>query len=187
METIKAKLVGISPIMFHSERLANPTDSGTRELKKLTTQRGKTDETQLQIKELEWRLGFYECDGRPVVPADNVLATVLQGARKLKKGKDVSAGVIEGAPHFFLQYEGPKTIDKLKSDERFCDYRSVVISQRRTMRARPIFRDWSLDISLQFDSEIIQESDLKQALEIAGERVGLCERRPRYGRFLVEF
>jgi hypothetical protein len=186
MKTLKAKLVGIAPIMFHSERLANPTDKFTKELKKLTDVRKKTDQTREEIKMLEWRGGFYEHEGRPVVPADNILACILQGARKLKKGKDVSAGVIEGAPHFLLEYEGPKTIDKLKEDARFMDYRSVVIAGRRTMRARPIFKDWGLRIEVKFDPDIIQESELWQSLEIAGERIGLCERRPRLGRFLVE-
>lgn len=186
METLKAKLVGVAPIMFHSERLANPTDPFTRELKKLCAQRKKTDQQLEEIKWLEWRGGFYEADGKPVVPSDNVLACVLQGARKLKKGKDVSAGVISTEPHFALDYEGPKTIEKMKRVDSFCDYRSVVIAGRRTMRARPIFKSWSLSIQLMFDPEIIELREVMQSLEIGGERIGLCERRPRYGRFLVE-
>jgi hypothetical protein len=186
METIKAKLVGVSPIMFHNERLANPEDKFKRELSKLTSQKKKTDDQIKQIKWIEWEGGFYERDGKPIVTSDVVLATLLNGARKLKKGMDVSSGVIETEDHFFLGYEGPKTIEKLKGDMRFCDYRSVVVAGRRVMRARPIFKGWSLEIGLQFDTEIIDESTLWQALEIAGERVGMCERRPRYGRFVVE-
>jgi hypothetical protein len=187
LETIKAKLVGVAPIMFHNERLANPTDKYKRELSKLTVQKKKTDDLFEQIKWLEWRAGFYEHDDRPVVTADIVLATVLNGARRLKKGGEVSAGVIESGPgYFFLEYEGPKTIEKLKGDMRFCDYRTVVVNRKRTMRARPIFKSWSLEIGLQFDPELLNASELWQALEIAGERIGMCERRPRYGRFGVD-
>jgi hypothetical protein len=186
LKTLKAKLVGVAPIMFHNERLANPTDPLTRELKKLTAQRSKSDDLYEQIKHLEWRAGFYEEEGRVVVPADNVLATVLQGARKQKKGKDVSAGVIADAAAFQLEYDGPKDWNGLYADQRFVDYRTVVIGGRRTMRARPIFKEWQLSITLLFDPEIMNDRDLRQAIEIAGERVGICERRPRYGRFLVE-
>lgn len=186
MEPFKATLTGVAPIMFHSERLANPTDPRTRELKKLTSLRPKTDEILEEIKWQEWRAGFYERDGRPVVPSDNVLAVVVQGARKLRKGKDVSAGVIDGAPDFLLKYKGPKKIEDMRGNESFLDYRSVVVSRSRIMRARPIFRDWSIVIELLFDPDIVQRSELKQALEIGGERIGLCERRPRLGRFSVK-
>ena len=185
MELFTAKLTGLSPIMFHNERLVDPGNHYTQELKKLTSQRAKTDELLEEIKWLEWRAGFYEHDGRPVVPADNVLATGLQGARKRKLGKHFEAGVFEKEPHFFLDYEGPKKIDKLK-DPRWLDYRSVVVSRRRVMRARPIFRNWGVTIALYFDPEIIELSQLQEAFQIAGERIGMCERRPRLGRFAVE-
>ena len=187
LEKLKLKLVGVAPIMFHNERLANPTDPGTRELRRLTTQRNKSDDILEQIKKIEWRLGFYESeDKRPVVTSDMVLASVLQGARKLKKGKEVSAGVLAEEPWFPLTYDGPKQIDDLYEDARFVDYRSVVISGRRMMRARPVFKAWSLSVVLMYDEELINGRDLRQAAEIAGERIGMGERRPRLGRFLVE-
>lgn len=186
LDKLKVKLKGIAPIMFHNERLANPTDPFTRELKKLTASRNKTDDLLEQIKHLEWRAGFYEHDGKVVVTADMVLACILQGARKQKKGKDVSAGVFADDASFPLDYDGPKSWDGLYADERFVDYRGVVVAGRRTMRARPIFRDWRLTVTLLYDSEIINERDLMQAIEVAGERVGMGERRPRYGRFQVE-
>lgn len=186
MDILKTTLIGIAPLCFHSERLANPTDPFTRELKKLTAQKRKTDELQEQIKWLEWRAGFYEHEGRAVVPADNVLAVVVQGARKLKKGKDASAGVFEAEPQFALRYKGADTIEGLKGDHRFCDYRSVVVGGRRVMRARPIFKHWELPIALHFDPEILSKEELVQSLMLGGERVGLCERRPRWGRFTVK-
>lgn len=186
MKTMKMKFTGVSPIMFHNERLANPTHPMTRELKKLTLVKKKTDDVLEQIKWLEWRCGFYENDGVPVVPADNVLAVGLNGAKKMKLGRQFSAAVIETEPFFVLGHKGPKTIDKLEHDERFCDYRTVVVSQRRMMRARPIFREWWLQVGVQFDPELMQESEVLRSYEIGGEQIGLCERRPRYGRFLVE-
>ncbi len=173
--------------MFHSERLANPTDPYTRELKKLTGQRKKTDEVLEDIKWLEWRAGFYERDGRPIVPEDNILAVTNRGARKFKRGKDVNSGVLSAHSHYFLEYEGPKEIDALKGDVRFLDYRSVVVSRSRCMRARPIFREWALNVEWLYDPDVIDEASLKQAIIQGGHYVGICERRPRCGLFDVEF
>lgn len=189
MQELKAKFVGVAPIMFHNERLANPSDPYTREIKKLTGQRKKTEEIFEQIKKIEWRAGFYEQDGRPVVPSDNVLGCIQNGSRKLKRGQDFNAAVIAPVAFFPLIYDGPKKIDDLYGDGTtlFVDYRSVVVNRARCMRARPIFREWELEIVLNFDEEIFNRADLEQCIEIAGERIGLCERRPRCGRFLVEW
>ena len=188
MQELKVKLVGVAPIMFHNERLANPSDPFKREIGKLTSQKKKTDEIYEQIKKLEWRAGFYEnAKGRVVVPSDNVLGCVQNGSRKLKRGMDFNASVLCSQPSFELEYEGPKDWEGLYADGRFCDYRTVVVNRNRTMRARPIFHDWALTIALSYDEEIFNEADLKQCIEIAGERIGLCERRPRCGRFIPEF
>lgn len=189
MQELKAKLVGVAPIMFHNERLANPADPFTREIKKLTGQKKKTEDIHEQIKRLEWRAGFYEHEGRVVVPSDNVLGCIQNGSRTLKRGKDFNASVFAPVAFFPLVYDGPKDFDGLYGDgtSLYVDYRSVVVSQRRVMRSRPIFREWELQIELRFDEEIFNRQDLQQCIEIAGERIGLCERRPRCGRFLVEW
>lgn len=186
MQEIKVRWKGVAPIMFHNERLANPTNEHTRELKKLTSQRKKTDDILEQIKKIEWRAGFYDVNDRVVVPSDNVLATTINGARKLKKGKDVNAGVFAQEAYFPLEYDGPKGFEKLWEDGRFLDYRGVVINRSRCMRARPVFQTWSLIVTLFFDPEIVTESELRQSMKIGGEVIGLCERRPRCGRFFVE-
>jgi hypothetical protein len=54
------------------------------------------------------------------------------------------------------------------------------------MRCRPVFPKWSLAISLDVNTDIIDTHKVLKAYELAGERVGLLEYRPRYGRFTVE-
>lgn len=190
MKTFKAKIVGISPLMTHNEQLANPMAPTTRELKKLTSQRGKTDELLEQIMKLEWMGGLYLRDGRVVMPGDNVIACLKEGAKKRKKGKEFAAGVLPSEDFFPLEYEGPKTVEGLWEDGRFLDYRGVVIAGKRLMRARPIFRNWSLDLSFTYDPDIVNEEEIREALDAAGERCGFCERRPSkggsFGRFIVD-
>ena len=186
MKTLKLKLTGIAPLMMHSERAANPRDKGTIELKKIATQKKKSEETLEQLAEMEWRLGIYEQAGVPCLPADNLLACVKEGARKRKIGKQVEAGVFTEQKYFTLDYDGPKTVDGLWKDGRFFDYRSVGVNQRRVMRARPRFDEWSAVVAMVFDEELISESDLLDVCGIAGLQVGLCEKRPQFGRFQVE-
>ncbi len=187
LERLNVKLTGIAPLMMHNGRLADPTNKWTIELKKLTSNRKKTDEDLLQIRRVEWFGGLYIDDkDRVCVPADCVLAVVLGGAKKSKDGKETQVAVFETQPWYPLKYDGPTSLDKLYTDGRFDDYRSVVISQKRVMRCRPIFPSWSLDVSLDVNTDIIDARKVVKAFEMAGERVGLLEYRPRYGRFTAE-
>jgi hypothetical protein len=187
MKTVTLKLRGVAPLLMHNARLADPTDPITREKSKISKGRNKTEETLLAIKELEWRGGLYlDEKGRPSIPADMLLATCINGARKAKLGKEASAAVYCEEAFFPLEYDGPKDLKKLYEDGRFCDYRSVAQQKQRIMRARPIFRQWSVDVAMQVDDEIINPEQVREAMIAAGARVGFGDFRPRYGRFVVE-
>jgi hypothetical protein len=187
METVKATLVGVAPLLMHNGRLADPTNKFTKEIKKVATKRKKTEEDFLELKRLEWRGSLLEDDdGNIAMPADYILALVIAGAKKHKRGQDAKAGVYEAKPFFPFIHAGPKGIDELWEDGRFCDYRGVKVQQARTMRARPIFRTWSVPVELLVDPEIMNPGDAIEALKMGGERCGLGDFRPRYGRFVVE-
>ena len=49
METLKIRLIGETPLMIHNNRLANPLNEYSRELKKLTKKRDKTDADVMEI------------------------------------------------------------------------------------------------------------------------------------------
>jgi hypothetical protein len=179
MQTFKATLTGTAPLIMHNERLANPRDPHTRALKELTSVRSKTDEVLADIQKTEWRGGLYEFNKRAVVPAANVLA------RKLKQGKAIASSVFSLDAFYVLTYDGPTDFEALYDDGRFSDYRSVGVNQSRVMRSRPIFPEWSIKISLEFDADVVTPEVLSQSLDIAGRQIGLCDHRPQYGRFVV--
>lgn len=186
MEMLKAKLTGVSPLLMHNERLANPRDPHTRALKELTAVRKKTDETLEAIQKAEWRGGLYEHNKRVAMPSANVLACLKEGARKLKRGKDIVSSVISLEAFYTFSYNGPEDFEELYNDGRFSDYRSVGVNMSRVMRSRPVFPDWSVKAEFQFDSDVIDQNTIIQALEIAGGQIGLCDHRPQFGRFSVE-
>jgi hypothetical protein len=161
----------------------------TRELKRLTDKKKKTEEDLLEIKQFEWRCGFYTDEkNRPCIPVGVLLAALIAGAKKSKNGPQAKAGIFPaaGADSFPIEFDGPKAIDKMWDDGRFCDYRGVVVNRSRVMRSRPIFRNWSLDVAVDFAPDVIDRGSVAEAFEKCGQLVGLCELRPQMGRFVLE-
>lgn len=187
MKTFKASIRGITPLMMHSERLADPTQEVTRALKKLTAKRNKTEEDLLFLKRAEWEGGMYQDEsGAPAVPIDWILAVLLGGAKKSKQGPLVKAGVFSGLERFFpLTFDGPKDIEEMWSAGKYCDYRGVKVGQAKVMRARPVFPGWSLDFSVEYDPDTVDGGVIEEALVKAGSLLGMGDYRPRFGRFEV--
>lgn len=182
------RLTGTRPILMHNGQLADPANPFVKEIKKIP--RKKSDEDYETLKNLEWRASLYLDDtGNVVVPADNIWAMIVSGAKKFKEGPAAKAGVIDADPHWPLLIDGAKSptqYKKLEGNIRYYDYRGVKVQASRIMRSRPIFRNWAVEIKLLIDSEIINIGQVTQSLEIAGQRLGLGDYRPRFGRFDVE-
>jgi len=53
------------------------------------------------------------------------------------------------------------------------------------MRTRPIFKEWSIHAKFQYEDGQVNKHQVDTAVIKAGELVGLCDWRPRYGRFSV--
>lgn len=187
LEKVEATLIGVAPLLMNNGRKANPLDEWTQKLSAMTKKRQKTLADFAAIREVEWYGGIYtDLDKLPALPADNVLAMIVDGAKKSKRGEDAKAAVFETQPYYRLSYDGPKDLAKLYAAPGFCDYRSVSLNQRRTMRARPRFASWMLPIAVMVNTDILEVTDVLRALEDAGERVGIGDYTPRFGRFTVE-
>jgi copper chaperone CopZ len=53
------------------------------------------------------------------------------------------------------------------------------------MRTRPIFPEWQAVIEITFDDEQVNKADIERAIADTGSKVGLCDYRPKFGRFEV--
>lgn len=186
LSTIKVKLTGVAPLLMHNGQLADKRNEFTKALASLTSAKKKTEEALDDISKAEWYGSLYQKDGVVGLPGDVVYSAVVEGARKDKRGKDAQAGVFESEAFYPLQYSGPKNLEKLFSDGRFTDVRGVAVSQKRIMRTRPIFREWSCIVSLSVQEDIIETKDVLTALEKCGALVGIGDYRPRFGRFVAE-
>lgn len=79
MKNLKVTWKGISPLIMHSCQCVNPLHSISKELKKYTSKKSKTDEDLEKIADLEWEAGAYWKDGLGLyMPGENVEATIMR-------------------------------------------------------------------------------------------------------------
>ncbi len=197
LEQMKVRIKGTVPIMLHNIQLSIPTNPYAKLLASLTKKRGKTDQIFEEIARIEWEGGLYLRDGVVVIPARNFDRSLEEAAKKHRKGRSYKSGVIILEEFFPLDYVGPKIkisqssgqIPNPELDKYFDRYKSqesVGVDRKRVLRTRPIFEGWSFEATICFDNTVIDDRDILSILSTAGQIIGLCEKRPRLGRFEFE-
>ena len=188
MEAIKIRVTGTSPLMMHSDRLANPLAPETKAHKELTSLRKKTDSDHLAIARSEFVAGCYwsERDGF-FVPGQNFDATFVAGAKLSKLGTHWKRGALVLENRVKLLHGGPDTPDELWEDPSSVDCRGVKVGTAKVMRYRPVFLDWAAELTVTVNTDVLDLQEAKKAVEDAGALIGVCEYRPRFGRFEVAY
>ena len=186
MKTLKVTWKGTSPLIMHSCQCVNPLHPISRELKKFTTKRQKTEEDLLKISDLEWEAGAYWKEGLGLyIPAENVEATLIGGAKNFKKGTDVAKYCSVLDLYIPFNYGENLTKEQLIQNYEYRDTRPMTVQRSKVMRTRPRFDKWSIEFKMLYDEKKIDLDVIIQALEYAGNYVGLCDSRPKYGKFVA--
>jgi hypothetical protein len=182
-----------APLVVHNERLADPLDEFTRAIQAIAKKRKKTEADHLEIGRLECLGSLYSdpafenpknVDGQLIgVPAWNILRCLQEGAKRHKRGVDVLRGVHPLEQFAQLDYQGPHDAEGIWR-EGFWLRKSVGVQRARTIRTRPMFEDWQLELPVEVDSRIFDVDTLGICWADAGRYAGLGEMRPVYGRFL---
>lgn len=186
MKQIKLRFQGMTPLLTHNERLANPFDGLTRQIKAISGKRKKTDDDLLEMARLEWLGGLYfdEQIG-PFIPGYNALAALIMGGKVHKLGTAIKRGALVLEDKLPIEYTGPRSPDALFADKQFVDMRSVKVGTSKVLRARPKFDTWTLRLTIAYDETVLQTDDLLRVAQTTGAMVGLGDYRPRFGRFEV--
>lgn len=188
MEILKLKIVGTSPLMMHSALFADPLRPETKAHKELTGKRVKTDSDHLAIARSEFMAGlYYSKEDGVYIPGNNFDATFYEAAKLQKLGVKWKSGAMVLEERARLIYDGPKDPDELWDDPQFRDCRGVKIGKVRIMRYRPLFLQWATECTVSFNPDVISENKVRKIILDAGELVGVCEYRPRFGRFMVQY
>ncbi|AGA72986.1 hypothetical protein CXG50_12340 [Pseudomonas plecoglossicida] len=188
MELLTLSIKGTSPLMMHSDKLANPLHPATKAHKELTAKRKKTDEDHLAIARSEFIAGaYFDSASGFFIPGANFDATFLAGAKLQKLGTHWKRGALVMTDKAELKFAGPSTPESLWEDQRFVDCRGVKVGQAKIMRYRPIFLDWACQLEVAINADVLDLQEVKKAIEDSGKLIGVCEYRPRFGRFEVAY
>jgi hypothetical protein len=177
-------LKSTTPLLMHSGQGADPMNKYSKMLKEISGKRGKTDEDHEAMAKIEFMSALYMGPDGPVIPQSNLEAMIIAAAKKTKDGKSAAAGMsVQG--NATMIYEGPKDPEKMYLDDNFRDSRAVRVMSARIMRTRPLFKEWEADVTVMFEDTVTNKTTVDQWMTTAGNLIGLCEMRPRMGRFEV--
>ncbi|MDH3691803.1 MAG: hypothetical protein OEU36_20365 [Gammaproteobacteria bacterium] len=193
LRSVKLRLDGLSPLLQHSARLADPLDPIAKDIKEISSKRKKTDADHMQMAKLEWKGSLYINDDQKVVlPAESIKAALIGGAKKERNGPQARGGTFIFETPVLQHDESQKDIDGLwgKGESRNVHRASVKVTTSRITRTRPQFHNWSADVLIHYDTTQAHESDVVRWLETAGRIIGIGDWRPEksgvYGRFTVK-
>lgn len=185
MSTATFHVKGIAPLIVSNGIGADPTYELNREKAKITAKRKKVDADLEMINKLDFMTCLYvNKEGLPIIPGTNINFMIIEGAKKSKEGKVAKAGVFveEDA---LIEYEGPKTAEKLYADPNHVYRVGVPQMGKRLYKVRPIFQEWAMTFNVEYDDDMLNERQLSEWVETAGKSIGLGTFRPRHGRFKV--
>jgi hypothetical protein len=185
-DSIQFKIEGVAPLLMHNGQLANPLNPLVKQMKAITGIRKKSDDNHLELSRLEFRASLYVSPkGEIEIPSEVLESCLIEGAKKSKLGKQFKSSICI-MENSVLDYGEKLTVDQLwERSEDFVDVRGVKVGTSRVMRTRPIFRNWKLEFEVHYNAELVNPEQITLAVEDAGVQVGLCDYRPKFGRFQV--
>lgn len=188
MKEIAFRLVGTVPLLMNSSDGVNPLHPLVIEKNEINAKKGnKTPEDLQRLSDIDMMLKWYWEDGYGLcVPATNILAMLRDSAKRERKGSDITKFVDMAEPFVTLDI-GIKNVtqEEILKDFRYRDVRPVRIKSSRVPCTRPRFDRWALSFIVLYDEKMIDPKIVLSAMDYAGKYVGLCDYRPRYGRFEV--
>lgn len=187
---INVSIEGIAPLLMHNGQTADPMNRYSRQMGEITVKRKKNDSDYSELRRIEWLSSLYVNDaGQPAVPGENIESMLIAAGKKLRLGEACKAGIISDGV-WPVQHQGSSSTEDLYDDPRFVDSRRVRNPSTRAavVRTRAKFFPWVIEFALDYDDEILSVSQVEQIVQIAGRNIGLCDYRPKFGRFeIVKF
>lgn len=156
-------------------------------MKEISSKRKKVDADFIAMANIEWRAGLYVSDGVIVIPSNVLEATLVAASKKTRQGKQAQAGLFV---HTDSVLNFPDKDKSLKELENMPQYRlsvGVRVQQARIIRTRPKFDVWSIEPTIIYDDQMFNRAAVETIINTAGDIIGMCDWRPKYGRFTAEF
>ena len=183
MQLIELTIAGTSPIIINkfTDAAAQAATDGERASTK--------GERLTPAEDAEERL-YVDEQGQPIMPGPNLLMAFTSAGRFFKNGKTqlsttkssiIPAAIGLSEVYFPLQSKAPWKVDTRPV--------RIPATGGRILRHRPMFDDWSIDFSLTVETDLLTVARVRDVVDAAGSRIGLCDFRPEcrgpFGRFKV--
>lgn len=191
-EKFSVTIEGIAPLVMHNGQTADPLNAYAKAMKQISGKRKKVDADHENLAKIEWEAALY-LDRTKTPPQVNISghvveACIIGGAKRSKEGKDAKTALFVDGDAKFLVNGKHVTLDDIKEKEEFRLAAPVKIGTSRIVRTRPKFDKWSATFTIEVLAGVSNAERVKAWVEDAGMFVGLCDWRPRFGRFrLKEF
>lgn len=189
MKSFKITLTGAAPMLVHNAQLSDPLNKWSKELKKVSAKRSKTEDDHREMSRIEFMGGlYYDQELGPVLPSMNLEAALVKGAKKMKLGTAVTQGLRITDNVTPIVYKGPRDLEGLWGDgeSQFVNRASVKVGMARVMRTRPIFNNWAIEASGIYDETLLDPENIDEICNYAGTLIGIGDWRPRFGTFTHE-
>lgn len=177
----KVKVEGLNSLLMRSPIvLCDPLHPKNKEIKALTSLKGKskTEEVQAKIAALQWEYSLYLSDcGDVVVPTLWFKRSMEEGAKATRQGAQTVFAVRVVEPFVPLQHDGPANVKDLRTSLKNWYSVSVGIQDKRIPSVRPVFHNWSAEFTISVDPSAMNHMDVLGALCNAGVRKGVGDGR----------
>jgi hypothetical protein len=172
----KFKITGIFPLLTHNPAGMNQPSTGPK-AKKIPT------------SEEEAKAGLYiDADGNYCIPSIAFRSALLNGLKGKKVGRSSAISVFQAA--VFSVDELSVLIDPGTGKpllEYSIDTRRAIVQRNGVLRSRPKFEKWGCHVHLEVDLDITTPQQVEEALNMAGQIIGVgdfrIERRGTFGKF----
>jgi hypothetical protein len=129
--------------------------------------------------------------GVAIMPGPNLLACFREGGKFFKQGRSKvttqKSSLVPACLGIDEMYVDIASKGGWKVDTRPV---RIPATGGRILRHRPCFDDWTLKFSITLDTDVLGVNLVRDIVDTAGKRVGLCDFRPDcrgpFGRFRVD-
>jgi hypothetical protein len=183
-------LTGATTLLMKNIQLGDPDNEYVREIARLNLLKQKiTDDQRAERDFLKWRGAMYWTDDDgPILPAPNVFRSIQQAASMTRQGKDIERGLIIHSLHAPLEYDGPRTIEKLWAGGKgvHVDRRMAVVNRAPIPNLRPAFPQWAATFEFDLDEDVMSIDDFRWIAEKAGRMIHVGDYRRFFGAYRVD-
>lgn len=177
-------LTGLSPLLMHNPRLADPDDEIVQEIAKINSKTKKTADDREHRSHLEFIGGLYLGENGPVVPAVNIRKCWIETGKGRKLGTAVQRAVIMNAVDCPVEYEGPRDAEGLWAIPAHRNRMMIAVRKARMPRVRPMFMPWALTAELDLITEFLDFDAFSDIVVQAGIIEGIGDGRSiGFGRY----